>query len=739
MSAGRYRRSLARAATMPPGELARKAVGRVLTGARRAVAYAADEREGTYALRHAAPPLAAIFRLPSRAALAARRAALEALGARYLEHRFDLLGSGWTRVAPGARCRGVGGHRYPPPAPSPVNRSNAAESARIAALLDPGYARIDWQLDFKSGHRWREATWYARIAVYDTPPGADVKVPWELGRCQHLPQLALLHALWRDERPPDAARLAREFRNQVLDFVAANPPRYGVQWACAMDVAIRVSNWLVAHDLFRAAGAELDAPFAAVFRRSVYEHGRHVAANLEWHAAARSNHYLANLAGLAFCGAHLAPSPETDAWLAFTLQELVGETLHQFLPDGGGFEASTSYHRLSAETVCYAAALLQALPAARLAAVARAPSWRPPVGPRLAGRPAALVGGGDRLRVEFPPAFLDRLAAAAEFTLAIRRPDERVPQIGDNDSGRFVHLDPAGALATVETSVRRYASLDGYDELPPGETVFAFDPLDHRHLLGALGALLGRSDLVAAAGSYRIDAEIVGALCARGAGTGSRRAPDPRPSGSLATVRAEITGRCATAPVSYDFDSPATGEVGFAAFPDFGLYVFRSGALYLAVRCGPVAGDGAHAHNDQLALELWLAGGPVVLDPGTHLYTALPDERNRYRSVRAHFAPWVPGREPGGLSDSLFALRDGARARCLYAGADGFAGVHDGYGFPVYRVVAVGPGGMRVEDFAQGGTLERCPLGPVDARPRFPPPGLPVSDGYGLLARPVGE
>jgi hypothetical protein len=736
MSAGGYRRSLARAATMPPGELAKKAVRRLLGGARRAVAYATDEREGTYALDHVEPPLAALFPLPSRAALAARRAELEALGAQYLEHRFDLLGSGWTRVAPGMRCRGVGGHRYAASAPAGVNRSNAGESARIAALLDPGYARIDWQLDFKSGHRWSESTWYRRVAVYDTPPGADVKVPWELGRCQHLPQLALLHALWQEERPADAARLAREFRNQVLDFVAANPPRYGVQWACAMDVAIRAANWLVAHDLFSAGGAGFDPEFARVFRRSVYEHGRHVAANLEWNERVRSNHYLADLAGLAFCAAHLAPSTETDTWLAFALQELAGETLHQFLPDGGGCEASTSYHRLSAEIVCYTAALLQVLPAERLDGIARASSWRPAGGPRLAGRPAALVG--DRLRVEFPPAFLARLAAAAGFTRAIRRPDGRTPQIGDNDSGRFLHLDPVGALSTVGESVRRHASLEGYDELPPHETIFAFDSLDHRHLLGALGALLGRGDLRTEAGSYRIDAETVGALVPRGAGAGPQPGSKPPPTGGLASVRAGIAGRCAAAPVRYDFGTrghDVAGETTLAAFPDFGLYVFRSSALYLAVRCGPVVGDGAHAHNDQLAIELWLAGEPVVLDPGSYVYTALPAERNRYRSVRAHFAPWIAGREPGDLGDSLFALRNAARARCLYAGVDGFAGVHDGYGFPVYRVVAVEPDGVRVEDFADGSALEPCPLGPVDARPRFPPPELPVSDGYGTLVR----
>lgn len=741
MSAGGYRRSFARAARLPAGVLAKKALGRLMRGAHRAVARATDERHGTYALDHAEPPLAAVFVPPPRAALAARRAELEALGAQYVEHRFDLLGSGWTRVAPGMQCRGVGGHRHVAAIRPAVNRSNRDEAARIAGLLDPGYAPIDWQLDFKSGYRWSESTWFRRIRVYGNPPGADVKVPWELGRCQHLPQLALLHALWKGERPADAARLSREFRNQVLDFIASNPPRYGVQWACTMDVAIRVANWLVAHDLFRGAGAETDPEFELVFRRSVYEHARHIAGNLEWTESERSNHYLADLAGLGVSAAHLAPSPETDRWLAFVIQELVIETLAQFLPDGAGFEASTNYHRLSAELVAYTAAVLLALPGERLDGIARASPWQPATGPRLARPPSALVRDGDRGRLAFPPAFRERIEAAARFTLAIRRPDGRIPQFGDNDSGRFLHLDPVGALTTVGDSIRRYTTLDGYGELPQEATIFDFDALDHRHLAGALGALLDRRDLVAEAGAYRIDADVVGALVSGRAirGTSATAQQEEAPQGELSRVRGEILDRCAADPIRYDFGVSGADylrDLKRFALPDFGLYLFRSTTLYLAVRCGRVGGNGAHAHNDQLALELWVGGNPVVLDPGSYVYTALPAERNRYRSVRAHFAPWVAGLEPGDLSGSLFELSDTARAQCLYWGPDGFAGVHEGYGFPVYRVVALGPDGVRVEDFAAGRTLERCPLAPEHEHPRFPPAGLAVSEKYGALRRP---
>ena len=124
-------------------------------------------------------------------------------------------------------------------------------------------------------------------------------------------------------------------------------PNYGVNWACTMDVGVRIANWLMAHDLFVASGARFDDEFELVFLQSVYQHGQHIINNLEWHAELRNNHYLGDIVGLLFVAAYLPCSSETDAWLAFAVQELVVEVKEQFYEDGENFEASTSYHRLS--------------------------------------------------------------------------------------------------------------------------------------------------------------------------------------------------------------------------------------------------------------------------------------------------------------------------------------------------------------------------------------------------------
>ena len=92
-----------------------------------------------------------------------------------------------------------------------------------------------------------------------------------------------------------------------------------------MDVAIRAANWLVAHDLFRSAGAGFDEPFERVFQRSVFEHALHIVNNLEWSEILRANHYLADIAGLAFVAAYLPCTRQTDAWLALAVRQLIDE------------------------------------------------------------------------------------------------------------------------------------------------------------------------------------------------------------------------------------------------------------------------------------------------------------------------------------------------------------------------------------------------------------------------------
>jgi hypothetical protein len=144
-------------------------------------------------------------------------------------------------------------------------------------------------------------------------------------------------------------------------------------------------------------------------------------------------------------------------------------------------------------------------------------------------------------------------------------------------------------------------------------------------------------------------------------------------------------------------------ELKLYAYPDFGLYLYRSSSLYLAVRCGAIGqnGKGGHAHNDQLSIELNVDGEDWITDPGTYLYTPLPERRNQYRSVKAHFAPQLEGQEPGRLDLGLFRLGNAAGAICRFYGKEGCIGMYYAFNSAIYRKIQLKCDALLISDISE--------------------------------------
>jgi hypothetical protein len=183
-----------------------------------------------------------------------------------------------------------------------------------------------------------------------------------------------------------------------------------------MDVSIRAANLALAH-AFLAAPGDGDSKssvwgneLAVDIVRSLVAHGRFIGANLEWSEELTANHYLADIAGLATLALLLLPTlAEAADWLAFARQELEHEIEKQIYPDGWDFEASTAYHRLAFECFLIPAILFER------------------IGEPLSG------------------AYIERLRSMARFVRDITLPSGLFPSIGDNDSGRFLVLQPRPA------------------------------------------------------------------------------------------------------------------------------------------------------------------------------------------------------------------------------------------------------------------------------------------------------
>lgn len=365
----------------------------------------------------------------------------------FLEHKFDLLGSGWVKVEHGMEAICFEGIKFPAQnkiinritwMKEHINPSNQAQSALIMDMIDHNYDLIDWQIDSKSGYRWNELQWYKDIQ-YGNILGADIKMPWELGRMQHLVLLALAALYEKDSDLSLAYKYLREFENQVLDFIASNPPRFGTQWMNSMEAAIRASNWLFAYDIFISIGMNFRAEFEEIFRKSIYEHAEHIVNNLEWSSGMRANHYLSNIVGLLIISAYLPVSPESTDWLAFALQELNNEVFNQFYEDGGNFEASTSYHIFSSEMIYWGYWITQNLPQEKVDALK---SFKPC---KIGNSRKLLPLTEQEFRINdvdnkliFSEKFEQRLSQIRKFSNSIIDSEGNELQIGDNDSGIFI-------------------------------------------------------------------------------------------------------------------------------------------------------------------------------------------------------------------------------------------------------------------------------------------------------------
>lgn len=300
---------------------------------------------------------------------------------------------------------GIIAERYRPGIETAIADADEICAHRFAFLGPDTVAigdKLPWHSDFRHGFSWDPEKRYlgtrAHIDAYYKPGiCADVKIPWELSRCQHFPTLGKAYWHTGDEK------YAREYVAEIDDWIASNPVELGVNWACTMDVAIRAVNWIWGYYFF-ARSAALTDEFRLRLFGSLYLHGRHISRNLE-DGKIRNNHYLADVVGLVFLGAFFGGTPEGDKWLQNGYAAIVEEMSTQVREDGTDFESSIGYHRLALELFATATVLCT------------------------------------RQGMTFPDSYTRHLERMFEFVLSYTKPDGKSPQIGDLDDGRLQVLE----------------------------------------------------------------------------------------------------------------------------------------------------------------------------------------------------------------------------------------------------------------------------------------------------------
>lgn len=591
----------------------------------------------------------------------------------YCEHRFDLLGSGWVKNSYDSVALGVEGYKYDMNVQSPKS-------------IGDEYELIDWQKDYKSGYRWSQKTWYKDHPI-GHKLGVDIKVPWELSRFQHLPQLAIFSMIDQSLKKKNI----EEFRFQILDFIENNPPRMGVNWVCTMDVGIRASNMLVAYDLFCQIDSFgiLDDEFKQTFANSIYEHGLHIVNNLEYSEFGRHNHYLGDIAGLLFVSSYLENTDEINQWLAFSIQEIISEMDYEFYEDGGNFEGSTSYHRLSGELIIYSIALILGLKEDKVKVLQSysVKGWR--VKPRLLPFEKQQFKIG-RLQVKLPQYNIDKLYKIGRFTVDIMKPNGEVPQFGDNDSGRFFRLSPNGKFLTNKMAVDKYINLRGHivnEELFWDENI-----LEHSTFVSCFSGLY-KDDIFK--NNMNFEKSFINSLIKNKFDTRDISYKD------ITKNIHKLNDLNYKKSILHKMQINMQ-ELKHTFYPDSGIYIFKSNDFYLAFCMTPLGlcENGGHGHNDKLSYELWYKNEDIIKDPGTYLYTALGFRRDEFRSVNAHNTMVIEGVEQNNFRfEKLFGLEKQSDCYLLDINKDYLSVLLEyNNGLQQVRKIRITPDNVTIED-----------------------------------------
>jgi len=254
---------------------------------------------------------------------------------------------------------------------------------------------IDWHLDPISGRRVPLVHW-SRLNPLDRATVGDSKVIWELNRHQWLLGLGQAYRLTGDERYAEA------FARYVEEWLPANPPGLGINWASSLEVALRLISWCWALFLFRQSTVLSPKLFVEMLG-GIQAHASHVEKYLSYYFAPNT-HLTGEALGLFYAGVVFPQLRSAGRWRELGMRILADQIQRQVLPDGVYFEQSMCYQRYTVEIYLHFLILAR------------------------------------RNNIAIPMAVEERVHRMLDFFMAIRGIDGSIPQIGDADGGWLLPL-----------------------------------------------------------------------------------------------------------------------------------------------------------------------------------------------------------------------------------------------------------------------------------------------------------
>lgn len=241
------------------------------------------------------------------------------------------------------------------------------------------------------------ATHWSRIAYLDPAVAGDHKLVWELNRHQFLVTLGQAWALTgRDVYAERAVAL-------LQDWLDANPPKRGINWASSLEVAYRAIAWLWALRLLSGAPALRDDVLVR-WLKAMEVSARHLERYLSTYFSPNT-HLTGEALGLLYLGTYLPELAQSPRWRERGWTVLQAQLPRHVRKDGTYYEQATYYHRYTLDIYLHAT---------------------------LLGRAQGLAG---------TEAMMEAVVRLADHLSWIARGDGTIPLFGDEDGGRLLFLD----------------------------------------------------------------------------------------------------------------------------------------------------------------------------------------------------------------------------------------------------------------------------------------------------------
>jgi hypothetical protein len=321
-----------------------------------------------------------------------------------------------------------------------LNRNYPEEAARVISdaervrrgehrLLNLSFnfpTGVDWHLDPASGRSWpKQYTGLMARWFWTDERKNDALPTWELNRHQHFVTLGRAYFLTGDER------YATTCSQQILSWLAQNPPNIGINWFSSLEIGMRLISWSIAFYLLRASDA-FAGETGKWFVKGLYQQAAYLWGHLTVDEGVPNNHLIGEVTALIVVGGLFPEFKDSSVWVRGGLRILDQALRQQTHLDGVNKEQASGYHRFVLDLVLLVVLLGQC---------------------------------GTVPRADNIERVLERML---DYALYAMDPEGQLPQIGDSGDGWGVRLDMRAPHRDVRPWLAVGAVLYGRSDLKFG-------------------------------------------------------------------------------------------------------------------------------------------------------------------------------------------------------------------------------------------------------------------------------